>query len=67
MIFDRKKTKAVAPGKKKIISDQRNYHVTQPSTDLAALEKGRLEAGIPVGGQVVSFKDGVLAVKKNGK
>ena len=64
MIFDRKKTKTAAPGKKKIVRDQRNYHVTQISDDLAARERGRLESGIAVGGQVLSFKDGVLSVKK---
>ncbi|MES2069629.1 MAG: hypothetical protein V4488_04725 [Pseudomonadota bacterium] len=65
MLFDRKKPKTAVAGKKKIIRDHRNYHVTQPSEDLAAREKSKLESGLDVGGQLLSFKDGVLSIKKN--
>ncbi|WP_394778472.1 hypothetical protein [Undibacterium sp.] len=65
-MFGRKKSSTVAPGKKKVITDQRNYHVTQPSIDLAAAEKARLEQGVVSSGQVLSYKDGVLVIKKAG-
>ncbi len=66
-MFSRKKSSAATPGKKKIIRDQRNYHVTQPSIDLAAQEKTRLEQGIAAGGRTLSFKDGVLVIEKGGR
>lgn len=65
MRFDSKKSKPAASGKKKLLRDARNYYVTQPSADLAAREKHKLASGIDIGGQLVSFKDGVLRVKKS--
>ncbi|GGC62376.1 hypothetical protein [Undibacterium terreum] len=63
MIFGKKDVKPAPAGKKKILRDVRNYHVTQFSTDQAKAEKGKLEAGMQVGGQVLSYKDGVLSIQ----